>query len=91
MVVEAPDNSYTARVYKTNKKEGVTISVDIYDKMSRLYRKNIYVQAYCEKIWISWKKIDELVINEVTMNLTSQKVKFTLKDEHFCPSTSVNN
>jgi len=91
MVVEAPDNSYTARVYKTNKKEGVTISVDIYDKMSRLYRKNLYSQAYCEKIWISWKKIDELIINEVTMNVKSERVKFTTKDEHFCPATSVNN
>jgi hypothetical protein len=91
MVVEAPDYSYTARVFKTNKKEGVTISVDIYDKMSRLYRKNIYVQAYCEKMWISWKKIDELVINNVTMSLKSPQVKFTKKDEHFCPDVSMNN
>lgn len=91
LVVEAPDNSYTARVYKTNKKEGVTISVDIYDKMSRLRIKNFYSQAYCEKIWISWKKIDELIINKVTMDLKSDKVKFTKKDENFCPETSVNN
>jgi hypothetical protein len=40
MVVEAPNNNYTARVYKVNKKEGVTITVSIYDKMSRMYRRD---------------------------------------------------
>jgi spermidine/putrescine-binding protein len=91
MVVEAPDNNYTARVYKTNKKEGVTITVSIYDKMSRMYRKNIYSQAYCDKIWISWKKIDELVVNTIVLNVKSKAVKFTKKDENFCPFTSLNN
>jgi hypothetical protein len=91
MVVEAPNNNYTARVYKVNKKEGVTITVSIYDKMSRMYRRDIYMQAYCDKMEISWRKIDELVINKVIMNVKTKAVKFTQKDEHFCPLNSVNN
>ncbi|TFG83591.1 MAG: hypothetical protein E4G74_00985 [Erysipelotrichales bacterium] len=91
MVVESPDNNYTARVYKTNKKEGVTITVSIYDKMSRMYKRNIYAQAYCDKMWISWRKIDELVVNKIVLNVQSKPVKFTKKDENFCPATRVNN
>jgi hypothetical protein len=88
VVLEAPDNNYTVRVYKTVKKEGITISVYLYDKFSRVYRKNIYVQAYCEKVELSWKTIDALIINKTTMNIKSKAVKFTKKDEHFCPSAT---
>ena len=91
LVIDAPDRNYTARVYKTAKKEGITISVYLYDKMSRVYRRNIYVQAYCDKVEISWKTMDALIINKTTMSLKSDAVNFTNKDEHYCPVTSVIN
>lgn len=91
LVIDAPDRNYTARVYKTAKKEGITISVYLYDKMSRVYRRNIYVQAYCDKVEISWKTMDALIINKTTMNIKSDAVNFTKKDEHYCPVSSVIN
>jgi hypothetical protein len=91
MVVESPAGEYTARVNKSNKKEGVTITVSIYDKMSRIYRRNFYVQANCDKMEISWKQIDALIINKVTLNVKSKAVKFTKADDHYCPITSVIN
>jgi hypothetical protein len=91
LVIDSPDRNYTARVYKTAKKEGITISVYLYDKMSRVYRKNIYVQAYCDKVELSWRTMDALIINKTTMNIKSPAVKFTKKDETFCPISSVLN
>jgi hypothetical protein len=91
LTVDSPDLNYSAKVYliSSDKMEGSSLSVSIYDKHNKLLREDIYRQWYCVNVAISWKTDDELIINGYSMDPTFDTIEFVTKSTDFCPTSSV--
>jgi hypothetical protein len=91
LTLNSPDNNYIAKVYliSSDKMEGSSLSVNVYNRSDKLLREDIYRQWYCVNAAIRWKSNDELTINGVTLNRQFDSVTFITKPTDICPSSSL--
>ena len=81
---------YIAKVYRidSDKMEGSSISVSVFDSKNRILREDIYRQWYCVNVSISWKNDDELIINGIQLNRKFDAIEFVTQPTDFCPEYS---
>ncbi|TFG83592.1 MAG: hypothetical protein E4G74_00990 [Erysipelotrichales bacterium] len=90
LTVESPDSNLIAKVFliSSDKMEGSSISVSIYDRRNKLLRDDIYRQWYCVNVAIHWDSSEKLVLNGKTINVNYESVHFVTQPTDLCPTSS---
>lgn len=91
LTLNSPDNNYVAKVYliSSDKMEGTSLSVNIFDHTNRLLREDIFRQWYCVHAQIHWKSKDVFVINGVELNWELDSTEFITQPTDLCPTSSL--